>query len=73
MKGIFWNSRGLADLAKRRFLRDTSLEQKLDFMALLETGRDNFTSQFLNTISGGTEFDWHVYRQEVDTEGSYLG
>ena len=42
MKGIFWNSRGLKDLAKRRFLAETSLEQKLDFVALSETGRDNF-------------------------------
>src|SRR4051812_37946080 len=60
MKGIFWNSRGLVDLAKRRFLRDTSVEEKLDFIALLETGRDNFPPRFLNTIFDGTAFDWHV-------------
>lgn len=59
MKGIFWNSRGLADLAKRRFLAEASKDYKLDFIALLETGRDNFTSQFLGTISGGLDFDWH--------------
>ena len=59
MKGIFWNSRGLADLAKRRFLSEATLEHKLDFIALMETGRDNFTSQFLNTLSSGIDFDWH--------------
>ena len=59
MKGIFWNSRGLTDLAKRRFLVDASIEHKLDFIALSETGRDNFTSQFLGTLSGGVDFDWH--------------
>ena len=37
-----WNSRGLEDLAKRRFLPEASLEHKLDFIALSETGRDNF-------------------------------
>ena len=36
MRGLFWNSRGLADLAKRRFLADTSVEQQLDFIALLK-------------------------------------
>ena len=42
MRGIFWNSRGLKDLAKRRFLAEAALEQRLDFVALSETGRDNF-------------------------------
>ena len=73
MKGIFWNRRGLADLAKRRFLSDTSVEQKLDFMALLETGRDNFTSQFLNTISRGVDFDWHCLPPRGRSGGILLG
>ncbi|WVZ54678.1 hypothetical protein U9M48_005442 [Paspalum notatum var. saurae] len=37
-EGIFWNSRGLSDLAKKPFLVDTTKEQHLDFIALLETG-----------------------------------
>ena len=37
MKGIFWNSRGLKDLAKRRFLAEASVEHRLDFIALSET------------------------------------
>lgn len=57
MKGMFWNSRGLRDLAKIRFLAETTLHHSLDFIALMETGRDNFTSQFLNSLSGGVEFD----------------
>ena len=57
MKGIFWNSRGLKDLAKRRFLAEASIEHRLDFIALSETGRDNFSPQFLNTLSGGIDFD----------------
>ena len=75
MKGIFWNSIGLADLAKRRFLSDTLVEQKLDFMALLETGRANFTPQFLSTISrgGGLILTGTVYLQGGDPEGYYLG
>ena len=64
MKGIFCNSRGLADLAKRRFLAETSIEQKLNFIALLETRRDNFTSQFLGTLSGGMILIGTVYLLE---------
>lgn len=73
MKGIFWNRRGLADLSKRRFLRDSAIEHKLDFMALLEAGPDNYTSQFLNTISGGVDYDWHVSPPRGRPVGSYSG
>ena len=73
MKRIFWNSRGLTDLAKRRFLADASIEHKLDFIALSETGRDNFTSQFLSTLSGGVDFDWHCLPPRGRSGGSYLG
>jgi len=73
MRGIFWNSRGLADLAKRRFLANTSREHKLDFIALLETGRYNFTSQFLQTISSGLEYDWHCLPPRGRSGGILLG
>ena len=73
MKGIFWNSRGLADLAKRRFLAETMIEQQLDFITLLETRRDNFTSQFLGTLSGGVNFDWHVLPPRGRSGGILLG
>src|SRR3989337_356352 len=73
MKGIFWNSRGLADLAKKRFLAETAIEDKLDFIALLETGRDNFTSQFLGTLSGGIDFDWHSLPPRGRSGGILLG
>ena len=32
----------LKDLAKRKFLAEAALEQRLDFVVLSETGRDNF-------------------------------
>ena len=71
MKGIFWNSRGLKDLAKRRFLAEASIEHRLDFIALSETGRDNFSPQFLNTLSGGIDFDWHCLPPRGRSVGSY--
>ena len=45
------------DLAKRRFLAEAAVDHRLDFIALSETGRDNFVPQFLSTLSGGIDFD----------------
>ena len=60
-------------MAKRRFLAETTIEHKLDFIALLETGRDNFTSQFLGTLSRGIDFDWHVLPPRGQSGGILLG
>lgn len=59
MKGIFWNSDGFRDTAKHFFVHETIREHKLDFFAVLETGRDNFLVPFLKHISGGQDFQWY--------------
>ena len=73
MRGIFWNSRGLKDLAKRRFMADASNDYRLDFIALSETGRDNFSPQFLSNLAGGAEFDWHCLPPRGRSGGILLG
>ena len=73
MREIFWNSRGLKDLAKRRFLADASIEHRLDFIALSETGRDNFSPQFLSTLSRDVNFDWHCLPPRGRSGGILLG
>jgi hypothetical protein len=50
MRGIFWNSRGLSDLAKTKFLADTAREKNLDFIALLEIGKKDFSQPVLNSL-----------------------
>ena len=47
MKGMIWNSDGLGDLAKHSLIHETVRDQKLDFVAILETGRSNFADPFL--------------------------
>jgi hypothetical protein len=59
MKGGFWNSGGFRDSAKHIFVNETIRDFKLDFLAISETGRDNFSSPFLNHISGGLYFQWY--------------
>lgn len=73
MRDIFWNSRGLRDLAKTRFLSEATLEHQLDFIAIMETGRDNFTSQFLSSLSAGVDFDWHCLPPRGRYGGILLG
>ena len=38
MKGFYWNSRGLSDLAKYKYISDAIRDHKLDFVAVMETG-----------------------------------
>jgi hypothetical protein len=73
MKGIFWNNRGLSDFAKTRFLRETSKEQHLSFIALLETGKKDFSQDSLNNFSGGRNFVWHLTVPHGRSGGISLG
>jgi exonuclease III len=73
MRGIFWNSRGLSDLAKKRFLSDTSREQNLDFIALLETCKKGFSQHSLDNFSGGRNFVWHWTAPHGRSGGILLG
>jgi hypothetical protein len=38
MKGLYWNSRGLSDLANYRYIADAIKEGNLDFVAIMESG-----------------------------------
>jgi hypothetical protein len=53
------NSRGLDDLAKHMFFADCVRDHNLDFLAISEMGRRDFTKSFLNRLSGGVDFAWH--------------
>ena len=73
MKGIFWNSRGLSDLAKTKFLADTVREQSLDFIALMETGKKDFSQAMLNGLCGGRDFVWHWTEPHGRSGGILVG
>ena len=53
MKGIYWNSRGLLDLAKYRYILEAIREHNLDFVAVMETGKKDMSRANLNRLSGG--------------------
>ena len=56
---MIWNSDGLGDTAKHVMIQETVREQKIDFVAILETGRSNFTAPFLKQLAGGMDYSWY--------------
>jgi hypothetical protein len=58
MRGCIWNGDGFKDTAKHLFVKETIREHKLDFFAISETGRDNFSAPFLNNLAGGLDYQW---------------
>ena len=73
MKGIFWNSRGLGDLAKHRFLSDLVKEEQISFIDISETGRDDFRDHILKNLCAGWNFFWHCMAPHGRSGGILLG
>jgi hypothetical protein len=58
MNGMFKNSRGLRDLAKHLHIADRCRDHNLDFVAISETGKRDYSQSLLNRLSGGIDFEW---------------
>ena len=68
---IFRNSRGLRDLAKHKFLSDLVKEEQISFIALSETGRDEFPDRILKTLCAAGTSSGIVWPLMVDLEAFY--
>jgi hypothetical protein len=51
-------NRGLGDLAKHLYIVDCCRNYNLDFLAISETGRRDFSQSPLNRLSGGIDYAW---------------
>jgi hypothetical protein len=58
MNGLFENSRGLRDLAKHLHIAECIRDHGLDFVAISETGRRDYSRSLLHRLSGGIDFTW---------------
>jgi exonuclease III len=58
MKGVFWNCNGLQDPTKPRFLFYSVTEHCLDFIALLETKRNDYNVIELGHYCANKNFLW---------------
>jgi hypothetical protein len=73
MKGVFWSSRGLGDLAKHRFLVELVKEKQINFIPISETGRDSFPDHVLKNLCAGHDFLWHTMAPHGRSGGILLG
>jgi exonuclease III len=73
MKGVFWNSNGLRDQAKVRFLFDLTKEHQLDFIAILETKRKDFTASELAHFCANKNYSWNWSPTRGRSGGILLG
>ena len=69
MKGVFWNSRGLGDLAKHRYICEVVKEQYLDFAAILKTGKKDFSVSRLNHLCDERKFFFGIFLRHKDSRG----
>jgi hypothetical protein len=73
MLGCFWNGEGFGDPTKHLFVRESIRDYKLDFFAILETGRYDFSVPFLRNISGGFYFSWYCLPPQGRSGGILVG
>ena len=58
LRGMTWNSEDFRDPGKHLFVKESIRDFRLDFIALIETGRSNFSTSFLRSLSGEADFMW---------------
>jgi hypothetical protein len=71
--GLTWNSEGFGRPGKHLFVKEAIREHRLDYIALLETGRSNFTVPFLRYLSCGKEFSWFCLPPQGRSGGILVG
>ena len=59
MIGHIWNTDGFGDKEKHWAVSEMVKENKLDFVALIETGRSSFGQSFLNFLAAGLDYIWY--------------
>ena len=71
--GMIWNSDGFRDPGKHLFVKESIREHRLDFLAILETGRSNFTVPFLSGLAAGKDFNWFCHPPHGCSGGILVG
>lgn len=71
MIGAFWNIRGLNKEGRLQCLAEFVNNNKLDFVDIQETKKENFTDSFLNYIN--KDFSWSVLPAKGTAGGVLVG
>jgi hypothetical protein len=73
MKCLIWNSNGFRDPQKYHFISDKTREFNLAFIAILETGRNNFSDSTLKNLCAGKNSLWHCKTPHGRSGGILVG
>ena len=73
MRGMIWNSDGFGDNAKHLSGNEMVKENKLDFVAIIETGRPSSATPFLSFLAAGLDFVWYCLPPHGRSGGMLLG
>jgi hypothetical protein len=73
MKAFIWNSEGIRDTGKHSIIHENIREQNLDIVAILETGRRDFSASFLTNLSAGKDFIWFCLPSHGRSGGILVG
>ena len=60
-------------MAKYRYISDAIRDHKLDFVAVMETGKQDMSRSNLNRLSGDADFIWHCLPPRGRSGGILLG
>lgn len=58
MKGLFWNIRGVGNFEKLGHLQDIIKENRVDFIGLQETLKQDYSADLLKKLGGGKDMAW---------------
>jgi hypothetical protein len=73
MRGIFWNSNRFKYPKKHKYICDLTKESNLNFIAISEIGRSDFTPRFLKKLCSGKDYLWHCKPPNGRSGGMLLG
>jgi exonuclease III len=73
MRAFIWNSEGIRDTGKHFVIQEAIREEKLDIVAILETGRSNFSASFLRNLSARKDFIWFCLPSRGRSGGILVG
>jgi hypothetical protein len=73
MQALIWNSEGFKDTTNHLFIQESIREYKLDCVALVETGRSNFSMPFLRNLAAGRDFAWFCLPPHGRSGGILVG
>ena len=73
LTGFIWNGRGIRDINKKDFIRETTISSSVDFIGIQETIMNDYPETFLSSLCGGLDFNWTDIPSSGCTGGILVG